>query len=75
MNEIVNIISYGIRAIQVIAVAWAGFKLALYGTAYMKKNTQKVEEAKDGMKNVIIGLVIVLGCEAIVQFLKNGMNF
>lgn len=75
MNEIVNIITYVIRAVQVIAVSWAGLKLAIYGTAYMRKNSQKVEEAKDGMKNVVAGLVVVLGCQAIVEFLKNGMNF
>ncbi|EQK39991.1 MAG: hypothetical protein ACRCW0_04930 [Clostridium sp.] len=75
MTQIVNIITYCIKAVQVIAIAWAGFKLCVYGTAYMRKNAQKVEEAKDGMKNVVGGLVVVLGCQAIVQFLKNGMNF
>lgn len=75
MNQILNIISYGIRAVQLVAISWAGFKLGIYGLAFMKKNAQKVEEAKDGIKNVVAGLVIVLGCEAIVQFLKNGMNF
>lgn len=75
MNEIVNIITYVIRAVQVIAVSWAALKLSIYGTAYMRKNSQKVEEAKDGMKNVVAGLVVVLGCQAIVEFLKNGMNF
>lgn len=75
MSQIVNIITYMVRAVQTIGVSWAIFKLCVYGTAYMKKNIQKVEEAKDGMKNVVCGLVVLLGCEAIVQFLKAGMNF
>ncbi|WP_195336920.1 hypothetical protein [Paraclostridium bifermentans] len=75
MTQIVNIITYLIRGIQLVGIAWAGLKLGLYGVAYMKKNSTKVEEAKDGMQNVVIGLAVVLGCEAIVQFLKTGMNF
>ncbi|WP_270670714.1 hypothetical protein [Paraclostridium bifermentans] len=75
MTQIVNIITYLIRGIQLVGIAWAGLKLGLYGVAYMKKNSSKVEEAKDGMQNVVIGLAVVLGCEAIVQFLKTGMNF
>ncbi|MDO7204241.1 hypothetical protein Q5M85_08925 [Paraclostridium bifermentans] len=75
MTQIVNIITYLIRGIQLVGIAWAGLKLGLYGVAYMKKNSTKVEEAKDGMQNVVIRLAVVLGCEAIVQFLKTGMNF
>lgn len=49
---------------------FAAFKLGVYGIAYMTKNTRKVEEAQDGMKNVGIGLLVALSCEQIIQWLQ-----
>ncbi|MFS0882737.1 hypothetical protein [Metabacillus niabensis] len=74
-ENIVTIMTYVITAVQTVAAGYAALKLSIYGVAFMKKNMQKVEEAKDGMKNVAIGLVIVLGCQAAVTFLKNGIGF
>ncbi len=75
MEQLIEIITYCIRAVQGVGGSYAAFKLSIYGIAYMKKNMQKVEEAKDGMKNVGIGLAVVLGCEAGITFLKSGLVF
>ncbi|UHP11684.1 hypothetical protein LAX80_014115 (plasmid) [Listeria marthii] len=62
-----------IRIIQSLAGAYAGLKLALYGIAYMRKNQQKVEEAKEGIMNVFIGLAIVILCEVITGVVKGAI--
>ncbi|KYC73026.1 hypothetical protein B4092_4994 [Bacillus licheniformis] len=41
----------------------------------MTKNQRKIEEAKDGMKNVAIGVIVVAACEAAVQWLQKGIHF
>ncbi|MGP9043212.1 hypothetical protein [Cytobacillus kochii] len=74
-QQVIQILVYIIRAVQLVALSYAALKLSIYGVGYMKKNMQKVEEAKDGMKNVAIGLVVVLGCQAFVKFLDNGISF
>jgi hypothetical protein len=38
--------------------------------AHMEKNPQKVEQARDGLKNVAIGLLITIAAAAIVSWLK-----
>ncbi|OJG41158.1 hypothetical protein RV02_GL001245 [Enterococcus gilvus] len=40
------------------------------GFYYMTKNRQKLEEAQDGIKNIIVGLLICGGAEMIIQFFK-----
>lgn len=71
MDKIVALIVGGMRLVQTAGGAYAALKLSLYGIAYMRKNQQKVEEAKDGMKNVVIGLCVVILAEVGVQIVKN----
>ncbi|EAC4365530.1 hypothetical protein ACKW0K_000025 [Listeria monocytogenes] len=63
-----------IRIVQGVAGAYAALKLAIYGIAYMRKNQQKVEEAKEGIMNVFIGLAIVLLCEVIIGVIKGAIG-
>ncbi|EAC5024890.1 hypothetical protein AM614_14960 [Listeria monocytogenes] len=63
-----------IRIVQGVAGTYAALKLAIYGVAYMRKNQQKVEEAKEGIMNVFIGLAIVLLCEVIIGVIKGAIG-
>ncbi|EAE5923278.1 hypothetical protein CRD70_14045 [Listeria monocytogenes] len=63
-----------IRIVQGLAGAYAALKLSLYGIAYMRKNQQKVEEAKEGIMNVFIGLAIVILCEVITGIVKGAIG-
>ncbi|MBC2137515.1 hypothetical protein HCA93_14565 [Listeria innocua] len=63
-----------IRIVQGGAGAYAALKLSIYGIAYMRKNQQKVEEAKEGIMNVFIGLAIVLLCEVIIGVIKGAIG-
>ncbi|QAT68056.1 hypothetical protein EQZ20_24600 (plasmid) [Bacillus glycinifermentans] len=75
VNDVVSLITYLIRAVQAIAGSYAALKLSTYAIGYMTKNHQRIEEAKGGMKNVAIGIIIVAGCEAIIQWLQKGIHF
>ncbi|KDN91401.1 hypothetical protein MF621_004160 (plasmid) [Bacillus velezensis] len=75
VDNIIHMIVYIVRAIQLAAGAFAAYKLALYAIGYMTKNPQKVEEAKGGMKNVVVGLFVVGGCEGIVKWIQQGAGF
>ena len=61
MDYFIEKATFVLRAIQGGAGA--------YG-AVMTKNRQKIEEAQDGMKNVGIGFLVVMGAEAIIRFLQ-----
>ncbi|MBC1478900.1 hypothetical protein IA823_12690 [Listeria welshimeri] len=63
-----------IRIVQGLSGAYAALKLSIYGLAYMRKNQQKVEEAKEGMMNVFIGMAVVLLCEVIVNVVKGAIG-
>ncbi|EAC8103063.1 hypothetical protein F6Y08_14265 [Listeria monocytogenes] len=63
-----------IRIVQGLSGAYAALKLAIYGIAYMRKNQQKVEEAKEGMVNVFIGLAVVILCEVIIGVVKGAIG-
>ena len=74
-QQVIDIGIFVIKAIQAVAGTFASVKLGIYGFGYMKKNQQKIEEAKDGMKNVGIGLIIVMACQALVMFLQSNVSF
>lgn len=63
-------LSFVLRAVQGCAAAYGAVMLAIMGYHYMTKNRQKIEEAQDGMKNVGIGFLVVMGAEAIIRFLQ-----
>lgn len=75
VHSIVTIFVLGLRAVQAVAGSYAAFKTGVYGIGYMKKNQNKIEEAKDGIKNVGIGLGVVMGCQAGIQWLQNTLHF
>lgn len=70
MDKILSVINFLIRGVQMLAGGYATFKLGYYAIGFMTKNTRKVEEAQDGMKNVGIGLLVALSCEQIIQWLQ-----
>ncbi|WP_203664162.1 hypothetical protein [Lacticaseibacillus sp. 53-4] len=70
MDRIIQALQFISAAVGTIAGSYAVVKLGLYGIAYMTKNRQKVEEAKDGLTNVAIGLFIAISAGAIVAWLK-----
>lgn len=75
IDTVVQLIVYVIQAIQAVAGSYAGLKLVIYGVGYMRKNPQKIEEAKEGIKNVGIGFAIVMGGQGIVTWLQAGLGF
>ena len=70
MDYFVEKATFVLRAIQGGAGAYGAVMLAIMGYHYMTKNRQKIEEAQDGMKNVGIGFLLVMGAEAIIRFLQ-----
>lgn len=49
---------------------YATLKFIMMGIGHMEKNPQKVEAARDGMKNIVIGFGVCLGAYAITSWLK-----
>lgn len=74
MGKITALFISALRLVQGVAGSFAAFKLSIYAIGYMKKNPQKIEEAKDGMKNVAIGLAIVILAETIINVLKSAIQ-
>lgn len=70
MSKVTTILQYIITAIGTLSGLYATVKLGIYGMAHMEKNPQKVEQARDGLKNVAIGLLITIAAAAIVSWLK-----
>ncbi|MCY7710840.1 MULTISPECIES: hypothetical protein [Bacillus] len=75
VENIVGVLVFLLKAVQVVAGSYAAFKLGLYGVGYMTKNQRKIDEAKDGMKNVVIGIVIVAGAAVAVSWLQGNIGF
>ena len=53
-----------------IAGGYAAVKFGLMGIAHMTKDQQKIREARDGMTNVAIGLIVVIFASAAVAWLQ-----
>lgn len=70
MDYFVEKLHFVLRAVQGAAGAYAAVMLAVMGYHYMTKNRQKIDEANDGIKNVGIGFLIVMGAELIIQWLQ-----
>lgn len=70
MEFILSKISVIMRFAQGLSGGYAALMLCQMGFYYMTKNRQKLEEAQDGIKNIIIGLLICGGAEMIIQFFK-----
>jgi predicted tellurium resistance membrane protein TerC len=70
MDFIIQKLEFVLRAIQGGAGAYAAVMLALMGFHFMTKNRQKIEEAKDGVKYIVIGIIVVIGAQLIVNWVK-----
>ena len=70
MEFVIGKLEFILRGIQAIAGSYAAVMLAIMGYHFMTKNRQKLDEAQDGVKNIIIGIFIVVGSQMIVTWLK-----
>lgn len=70
MDFITQKLEFLLRAIQTIAGGYAAVMLAMMGYHFMTKNRQKIDEAQDGVKNIVIGIFIVVGAQMIVAWIK-----
>ncbi|MEB8418999.1 hypothetical protein NGG16_16310 [Enterococcus casseliflavus] len=70
MNFIVQKLEFILHGIQTLAGGYAAIMLGLMGYHFMTKNRQKIEEAQDGVKNIIIGIFVVIGAQLIVNWIK-----
>ncbi|GMG66719.1 hypothetical protein [Tetragenococcus halophilus] len=70
MDYVIEKLEFILRAVQGVAGVYGAVMLAVMGYHYMTKNRQKLDEAQDGIKNVVIGFMIVVGAEAIIQWLQ-----
>ncbi|GFK22503.1 hypothetical protein [Tetragenococcus halophilus] len=70
MDYVIEKLEFILRAVQGVAGVYAAVMLAVMGYHYMTKNRQKLDEAQDGIKNVVIDFMIVVGAEAIIQWLQ-----
>ncbi|MCF1585727.1 hypothetical protein LQF61_10975 [Tetragenococcus koreensis] len=70
MDYVIEKFEFILRAVQGVAGVYAAVMLAVMGYHYMTKNRQKLDEAQDGIKNVVVGFMIVVGAEAIIQWLQ-----
>lgn len=65
----------GVTALTTAATTFSGgyaaLKFVLMGIGHMEKNPQKVEAARDGMKNIVIGFMVCLAALMIVSWLKS----
>lgn len=70
MDFITQKLEFLLRAIQTFAGGYAAVMLAMMGYHFMTKNRQKIDEAQDGVKNIVIGIFIVVGAQMIVAWIK-----
>lgn len=74
-SGVVNVLTACLNFVTTISGTYAALKLAIYAIGYMQKNPQKIQEAKEGMLNVAIGLCICLSSLTIEQWLKGNLKF
>lgn len=65
-------VQWGILAAQFICVVYAAFKLFPVAWAFISNRQQKVEEGKDGVMNIAIGVAIVfVGLWALKMYVES----
>lgn len=70
MEYLISKIDVILRLVQGVSGAYGGLMLSMMGFYYMTKNRQKLEEAQDGIKNIIIGFLICGGSTVIIEFFR-----
>ncbi|EOH86313.1 hypothetical protein [Enterococcus pallens] len=71
MDFVTQKLEFILRGIQTVAGSYASVMLAIMGYHFMTKNRQKLDEAQDGVKNIVIGIFVVIGAEMIITWLKS----
>lgn len=69
-GKVIALLSAILGFIIAIAGGYAAVKFGLMGIAHMTKDQQKIREARDGMTNVAIGLIVVIFASAAVAWLQ-----
>ena len=69
-GKVIALLSAILGFIIAIAGGYAAVKFVLMGIAHMTKDQQKIREARDGMTNVAIGLIVVIFASAAVAWLQ-----
>ena len=69
-GKVIALLSAILGFIIAIAGGYAAVKFGLMGIAHMIKDQQKIREARDGMTNVAIGLIVVIFASAAVAWLQ-----
>lgn len=69
-GKVIALLSAILDFIIAIAGGYAAVKFGLMGIAHMTKDQQKIREARDGMTNVAIGLIVVIFASAAVAWLQ-----
>ncbi|MBM6408902.1 MULTISPECIES: hypothetical protein [Lacticaseibacillus] len=69
-GKVIALLSAILGFIITIAGGYAAVKFGLMGIAHMTKDQQKIREARDGMTNVAIGLIVVIFASAAVAWLQ-----
>lgn len=70
MDFIIQKLEFVLLGIQGVAGGYAAVMLALMGFHFMTKNRQKIEEAQDGVKYIVLGIFIAIGAQLIVNWIK-----
>ena len=69
-GKVIALLSAILAFIIAIAGGYAAVKFGLMGIAHMTKDQQKIREAREGMTNVAIGLIVVIFASAAVAWLQ-----
>ncbi|MDN6334409.1 MAG: hypothetical protein L0J72_06900 [Lacticaseibacillus paracasei] len=69
-GKVIALLSAILGFIIAIAGGYAAVKFGLMGIALMTKVQQIIREARDGMSNVAIGLIVVIFASAAVAWLQ-----
>lgn len=69
-GKVIALLSAILGLVIAIAGGYAAVKFGLMGIAHMTKDQQKIREARDGMTNVAIGLIVVIFASAAVAWLQ-----
>ncbi len=71
MERIQTIIAFLIGGISTLTGGWATLQLLQAAWNMMRKNQRKVEEAKEHIEHIVIGIVIAVAGAAIVNWLMS----
>ncbi|EGO7565909.1 MULTISPECIES: hypothetical protein [Enterococcus] len=71
MDRIQTILIFLIAGVSGLVGSWATLQLLMAAWNVMRKNQRKVEEAKEHMEHIVLGVVIAVAGAAIVNWLMS----